>query len=292
MPRIYTIDISTTGNDLERDEILQLSIIDENGSVVFNEYFKPVYMNLWPVAAVINNITPSMVKDKEPFSMYSEQVTDILSDADIIVGYNHLAFDIPFLKRYGVLFPHQQGIVYVDMMNEFAPLYGEWNETLDAYRVKSLLVCSEYFGYDFKPCDSLNNVKATLHCYYKYLDLVKFLNTLNSTDREMYEVFRSLNVDLTDFMRKGFTYEQFNVIGFGIKDGCSPAILNNPGFSPAQLRLLVQGGIEGADVAAFARPEIPLKVMEKCCELTLHGKHSIASLGGIAAVERLVKQQE
>lgn len=43
-------DTETTGLDPMRDEILQLSIIDENENVLFNDYLKPLHKAKWPDA--------------------------------------------------------------------------------------------------------------------------------------------------------------------------------------------------------------------------------------------------
>ena len=57
-------DTETTGLDPMRDEILQLSIIDENEDVLFNDYLKPTRKTEWPDAERINHISYMMVKDK------------------------------------------------------------------------------------------------------------------------------------------------------------------------------------------------------------------------------------
>ena len=64
---IIFIDIETTGLSLKNDEILQLSMIDEDENVLFNEYFKPLNKTSWEKAEEINHITPKMVSDKPTF---------------------------------------------------------------------------------------------------------------------------------------------------------------------------------------------------------------------------------
>ena len=56
----------------------------------------------------------------------------------------------------------------VDVMMDFAPIYGEWSEYHDDYKWQSLSTCAAYFGYDWgedKVHDSLADCKATLFCY-------------------------------------------------------------------------------------------------------------------------------
>ena len=47
-------DIESTGLDPVRDEILQLSIINENEEVLFSDYIRPVRHKTWNEAEKIN----------------------------------------------------------------------------------------------------------------------------------------------------------------------------------------------------------------------------------------------
>lgn len=60
---IICLDAETTGLNLYDDEILQLSIIDGSGAILFSEYVKPVRHERWTDAEKVNHISPSMVKE-------------------------------------------------------------------------------------------------------------------------------------------------------------------------------------------------------------------------------------
>lgn len=92
------LDIETTGVDID-DEILQLSIVDEDMNILFDSYFKPVRHTTWNEAQKVNNITPNMVKDAKTLEESKDEILAILEGAESIVGYNHVNFDIPFLER-------------------------------------------------------------------------------------------------------------------------------------------------------------------------------------------------
>lgn len=56
------IDTETTGLDPNEDEILQLSVINVNdGSTIYNQYFKPEKATSWEQAQAVNGISPEMV---------------------------------------------------------------------------------------------------------------------------------------------------------------------------------------------------------------------------------------
>lgn len=54
-----------------------------------------------------------------------------------------------------------------DMMLEFAPIAGERDPAHGGYKWKSLKFCADWYGYaNYKPHDALEDVRATLYCYY------------------------------------------------------------------------------------------------------------------------------
>lgn len=162
MDNLIVIDTETTGLKPGHDEILQLSIIDGDENVLFNEYIKPIRRKRWPKAQEINGIAPKMVKDCKTLDELHDQIQGILDSADFIVAYNW-SFDRQMLVAAG--FKVRQP--YYDVMKEFAPIYGEYDSYHDDYTWKSLSVCADYFSYEFKAHDSLEDTKATLFCYKK-----------------------------------------------------------------------------------------------------------------------------
>ena len=163
--RIICLDIETTGVDKTKDEIVQLSLINGNGKVLFNSYIKPTNHAEWPEAEAIHGITPGMVANNPTIMDVLPAINAILANAELIVGYNSDKFDIPFLKNNGVIFP--TNVTTTDVMLEFAPIYGEWNDYHKSYRWQKLTTCAKYYGYEFKAHDSLEDVRATLYCFYR-----------------------------------------------------------------------------------------------------------------------------
>lgn len=58
---IATIDFETTGLKAGEDEVLQVSIIDENYNVLLNAYCRPNNKDSWEDAQAVHGITPLMV---------------------------------------------------------------------------------------------------------------------------------------------------------------------------------------------------------------------------------------
>ena len=172
------IDIETTGLDKTNDEILQLSIINGNGKVLFNDYFKPERCSEWNEAMAINHITPEMVKDKKSFGESAKKIMKIIDKAELIIGYNHIYFDLPFVKANieSVLqktYKGLEGKKLYDVMLEFAEYYGEEDCYHGGFRWQKLTTAANCFDYEFEGHDSLEDVKATLHVYKSLLNQKK-----------------------------------------------------------------------------------------------------------------------
>lgn len=165
--KVICLDIETTGLDIYNDEIVQLSIIDGNNNVLFNDYIKPERKTKWKDAEKIHGISPKMVRNKPTIRDVLPYINSVLENAECIVGYNSNGFDIPFLQANGVVFPNESTTEYVDVMKNFAVIYGEWSDYFCDWKWQKLEKCARFYGYKFNPHDSLEDVKATLFCHYK-----------------------------------------------------------------------------------------------------------------------------
>ena len=167
--KILCIDTETTGLYPGVDELLQISIINGNGESVFEHYVKPKLHTSWEEAEEINGISPSMVDEEEDIDSYREQLNEVLSKAELIVGYNNW-FDLEFLKAAGITVPDKTDTF--DVMLEFAPIYGMWDLKRNTYRWQKLTTCAAYYGYQQsnRYHDSLEDARATLYCFYKMIE--------------------------------------------------------------------------------------------------------------------------
>lgn len=102
--KMLALDIETTGLDMEEDEILQISLVDDKGKTVFTSYTKPKHHTEWPEAEEVNHISPEFVEYKPTFSEIKPIVQKIIDSTELLITYNGKTFDIPFLINNGIDF--------------------------------------------------------------------------------------------------------------------------------------------------------------------------------------------
>lgn len=112
-------DTETTGlhpNGSDPDEILTISIIGRDGSVLLDERFRPTVKTEWPHASAINGIYPEDVADLPTIETAIPRLREIFAGADEVIGYN-VGFDLGFLSAVGVR-PREDARI-TDTMNLF-----------------------------------------------------------------------------------------------------------------------------------------------------------------------------
>lgn len=164
---VIVIDVETTGLMVYTDELLQVSIISDKKEILYNSYLKPLYTKEWKDAEKINGITPDMVKQSPSVLTECTKINRILSQADVIIGYNHQSFDLAFLAKIGCSF--KESAVIIDVAEIFSEIYGEWSDYFGGYKYQKLSTCAAYYNYRWEgnTHDSLADCLATLYCYEK-----------------------------------------------------------------------------------------------------------------------------
>lgn len=177
---LVVIDFETTGlksplkayfDGGKYDEVLSVSVIDQDGNVLVNELCKPRNRKTWAKAQEIHGISPAMVKDKQPFEDIFPAVKEILLKSKLVIAYN-IAFECGFLYGYDILC----GTVRHDKLCQ-KMVWG--SDTMFMYsgytgneRWQKLSTAARHFKYKFEAHDSLEDVKATLFCYKKMIDFI------------------------------------------------------------------------------------------------------------------------
>lgn len=160
------IDTETTGLKPGIDELLQVSIINEHGDTLLDRYIRPTRCTEWPEAMAINHITPDMVRDCPTIAEIRDKIQTLINEADKIIGYNTY-FDIAFLSESGIDVPDSDSGKIIDVMIDFAEVYGDYREDLGGYKWQKLTTAAAYYGYEWpvNAHNSLGDCLATLYVY-------------------------------------------------------------------------------------------------------------------------------
>lgn len=103
-------------------KFIQLSIINLEKEVLFDQYIKPMNKNFaGKKQQNTYKITPEMLKDKLNIEEYREEIQKILDDTEIMIGYG-IDFDYKKLKEHNFNVEH---IKRVDISEYFKYLYRE-----------------------------------------------------------------------------------------------------------------------------------------------------------------------
>ena len=154
-----TTGFHPTGSD--PDEILTISIVRRDGSVVLDERFRPTAKTEWPHASAINGIYPEDVADLPPIETAIPRLREIFAEADEVIGYN-VGFDLGFLAAVGVR-PKSSAVITATML-DYAPEVGEWDKFYGEYRWHRLTEAADHIGYEWtdRAHGSLADALATL----------------------------------------------------------------------------------------------------------------------------------
>jgi DNA polymerase-3 subunit epsilon len=156
MKHYVYVDTETTGLKAD-DELLSVSVLDDNQTCLFHSLIKPETKTEWTEAMKINGISPAMVKNAPCFSDIKEFLRDLFRDKDV-VAYN-MAFDSRFLD---------DTLSGASSLNCCMEAYAEYIGEPDTkhgnvWKWHKLINATEHCDPDFKfkAHDSLEDCKAT-----------------------------------------------------------------------------------------------------------------------------------
>lgn len=160
------IKVETTGTNINTAEILRVCIVDDYGRILLDEHARPVHTTEWAIATKFNGITPEMVANAMTFEKIREKIQNVFDNTKMVIGYNS-GFEMRFLRRNGIKYT---GSVQ-SVMEQFAPIYGDWDIKQGKFRFARFEDCVKYYNANPKNkslTDGLTKARATLECW-KYL---------------------------------------------------------------------------------------------------------------------------
>ena len=150
------VDTETTGLNHDTDEILSVSVIDDEGICLFHSLIKPQRITEWGEAEKVNGISAEMVEHAPTFESVKAHLRDIFRNKEVII-YN-AGFDTVFL---GETLKESKAVHCC--MQAFADYKQEWSEKHHAMKWFKLVnaVAEVNPKFSFKAHDSLEDCRAT-----------------------------------------------------------------------------------------------------------------------------------
>ncbi len=147
----------------DRDEIVEIGILDEDGQVLLDTLVRPVRCWSWPDAQRVHGIALADVQDAPTLDELRPRIIEAVSDA-LVVIYN-APFDAGFLR-----FELAASAEIRCAMREFAEVFGEWSDWHGSYHWQKLHVAADYVGFDWDGANhrAINDCQAT-RAVWRYL---------------------------------------------------------------------------------------------------------------------------
>lgn len=95
--RPVAFDTETTGLS-KSDEVIQISIVAENGEPLLSTYVRPEKKTSWPGAQRVNGISPQMVRNAPKMREIEPALAEIFDSASVVIGYN-VSYDVRMVEQ-------------------------------------------------------------------------------------------------------------------------------------------------------------------------------------------------
>ena len=156
------MNFEATGYEYE-DELLQLSIINFKGNILFNSYFKPKKHKEWTETEKENGITPEMVANAPQISEMAKQIAEIFNKADLILYSKNYSYYWLFSWSNILIQPEYRREVNVNEMiteSDNFELPKDYNVPLVKTQMKKIIVTAKTL---YSHPKNVSKIYAALH---------------------------------------------------------------------------------------------------------------------------------
>lgn len=151
------LDIETTGLCALSNEILEIGIVDANGTTLLSSLVRPVRTEHWQNAQAVNGITPTMIKNAPTLAELMPQILALVA-GNKVIAYN-AAFDFAFLPEVVAAAADTECC-----MLRFAEFFGQWDEYRACYKWQKLAFAADYVGFEWPSSAHRADVDALACC--------------------------------------------------------------------------------------------------------------------------------
>ena len=142
MSTVY-LDTETTGLNPPKAEIVEITIIDDEGNSIIDTLVKPLNLTSWPQAQRIHHISPAMVADAPTLDDIAERIKEAVKGKTVVI-YN-AGYDTTFLPE---LLDSADSVECC--MLRWSEHKGEWSDYRQSYKWFKLSDAAAEIGYQWE----------------------------------------------------------------------------------------------------------------------------------------------
>lgn len=102
------LDTESTGFSGQKDDLLELAIVDFNGTILFNSLIRPTKKSSWYYAQRVNGISPRMVQNAPTWKEIENKVYQLLYGKTVIAW--NAKFDKRFIPKTDLIWNDAMGL--------------------------------------------------------------------------------------------------------------------------------------------------------------------------------------
>jgi DNA polymerase-3 subunit epsilon len=138
--RTAYLDLETTGLDPTTNEILEIGLLADDGTVLLDTLVRPVRHTAWPAAEALHGIAPADVAAAPTLDELLPRLRAAVVGAELVI-YN-APFDTAFLRD-----ALAEASAIRCAMHTFAEAFGEWSDEHQTWRWQKLAVAAQHVGF-------------------------------------------------------------------------------------------------------------------------------------------------
>lgn len=237
--RFAVVDLETTGNNKNKDSIIQLSIVFVENFKITDQYttFLSDDTEISPFIRELTNIEPHMLKGAPKFRDIADEVSSLL-DGCVFTAHN-VEFDYGFLKnaleQRGIRYEPRYKIDTVELSKIFMP-------TLEKFQLNEI---AQSIGITLSNAHRADeDARATANLLIRLQEIITSMNT--ETLKQLYHLSKPLKHNLSDLL----------FLTVAESDGNSPAHLEKRGSVHMRKQYGGQGSLPPVSVGELYRKYI------------------------------------
>lgn len=155
------VAIRSTGYEVGVDEIVELSIADFQGNVLFSQVVKPQNIEDWSDATASGGIMPADVQDAPELYQFEDEISKLFENASVVVG-EHVKFIHDIIEASWVSLPDCREY---DLSEEFCASHFDAEYPGQPAAVVALPGMAGYYGIACDDSSTEGTARTVAACY-------------------------------------------------------------------------------------------------------------------------------